>query len=216
MGGFGSGRSGGRPTVESALTLDINQLLRSGLIEPMTSRWNATLIWRTVATGEETSRIGYAAHLEEQSGHMRLNYIVTRGWTGEKIPVEYVVQLWTTPGRFGGRRWWFECPLTGRRVTKLYLPNGATQFASRQAYRLPYASQREIPRDRALSRAFKARQRLGSRDGIHDYIRKPKWMRRPTFERLMAKVDAAEEIVDHHTALLAEAVFRKTGERLPW
>ena len=55
---------------------------------------------------------------------MRLNYTITRGWAGEKIPVEYVVQLWSTECRFGGRRWWFECPLTGRRVTKLYLPTG--------------------------------------------------------------------------------------------
>ena len=72
MGGWGSGRSGGRPTVESCLTLDLNELLRGGLIRPMTSLFNATLVWRNIGTGEETSRIGYAAHLEEKSGHMRL------------------------------------------------------------------------------------------------------------------------------------------------
>jgi hypothetical protein len=31
MGGFGSGRSGGRPTVESALRLDIDHMIRLGL-----------------------------------------------------------------------------------------------------------------------------------------------------------------------------------------
>jgi hypothetical protein len=33
MGGYGSGRSGGRPTVESALRLDIDTLMRRGVIE---------------------------------------------------------------------------------------------------------------------------------------------------------------------------------------
>ena len=35
---------------------------------------------------------------------------------------------------FGGRRWWFICPRTGRRVLKLHKPSGALTFASRQAY----------------------------------------------------------------------------------
>ena len=215
MGGFGSGRSGRRPTVESARTLDLNQLVREGIIKAMTRTWNGTLTWRNIATGEVTSKIGYTSHVEQQSGHLRLNYTITREWSCEKIPVEFVVQLWSTECRFGGRRWWFECPLTGRRVTKLYLPNGATRFASRQAYQLPYASQRETPRDRALSRAWKARSRVNGIGGIGDPCLKPKWMRRKTFDRLMKRVEAAENVVDHHTAVIAENLFRKTGERLP-
>ena len=81
---------------ESSLTLDLNEMLRDGFMRPMSSRLNGTLVWRNVATGEETSRLGCAAHLDEQSGHMRLNYTITRYWTGERIPVEYVIQLWTT------------------------------------------------------------------------------------------------------------------------
>jgi hypothetical protein len=34
MGGYGSGRTGGRPTVESALRLDIDTLIRRGVIQP--------------------------------------------------------------------------------------------------------------------------------------------------------------------------------------
>jgi hypothetical protein len=34
MGGYGSGRSGGRPTVESAVRLDIDAMIRWGGIEP--------------------------------------------------------------------------------------------------------------------------------------------------------------------------------------
>ena len=34
MGGFGSGRQGGRATVESALKLDVDAMMRTGAIEP--------------------------------------------------------------------------------------------------------------------------------------------------------------------------------------
>jgi hypothetical protein len=34
MGGYGSGRSGGRPTIESALRLDIDAIRRWGVIRP--------------------------------------------------------------------------------------------------------------------------------------------------------------------------------------
>ena len=112
------------------------------------------------------------------------------------------------------RRWWFICPRTGKQVSKLHLPPGAPIFASRQAYRLGHHSQRQTARDRSLSRAFKARQRLGNHDGIDGFIVKPKGMRWRTFDRLMAKVLAAEAVVEHHSALLVDMLRRKTGERL--
>jgi hypothetical protein len=44
---------------------------------------------------------------------------------------------------YGGRRWWFICPIKKIRVAKLYLPPGATQFASRKAHDLTYRSVQE-------------------------------------------------------------------------
>jgi hypothetical protein len=93
---------------------------------------------------------------------------------------------------------------------KLYLPNGAFTFASRQAYRLAYRSQRETAHDRALRRAFKLRGKLGGDGGIGDYIPKPKWMRWPTFDRKLGEIAAAEEFVDAHTS----AFVQKLGRRL--
>jgi hypothetical protein len=43
----------------------------------------------------------------------------------------YPVSMVTTPCLFGGSRWWWVCPATGRRVGKLYLPNGGARFLSR-------------------------------------------------------------------------------------
>jgi hypothetical protein len=96
-------------------------------------------------------------------------------------------------------RWWFICPRTGRRATKLHLPDGALTFASRQAYRLVYACQREPAHYRALRRAFKLRGKLGGTGGIESYIPKPKWMREATYDRKLEEIFAAEEIVDAYT-----------------
>ena len=56
-------------------------------------------------------------------------------------------------GLVSGRRWWFVCPKTAKRVSKVYMPPGAVTFASRGAHRLAYKSQRETPFARACSRA---------------------------------------------------------------
>ena len=51
--------------------------------------------------------------------------------------MDYTAGLtWTEVG-FGGRRWWFSCPISGRCAT-LYLPRGAQKFAAATTYRLAY------------------------------------------------------------------------------
>jgi hypothetical protein len=56
----------------------------------------------------------------------------------------YDIPLTTTPCRYGGKRYWFICPMSrsgrycGRRVAKIYL--GDSLFACRHCYGLTYAS----------------------------------------------------------------------------
>src|SRR5205823_10573823 len=63
--------------------------------------------------------------------------------------VRIPVRLETTPTQFGGRRWWFTCPLVVRgvpccrRVGKLYLPPGARYFGCRKCHDLSYRSSQE-------------------------------------------------------------------------
>ena len=76
------------------------------------------------------------------------------------------------------------------------------------AYRLAYPCQREPAHYRALRRAFKLRGKLRAEGGIGDYVVKPKWMRWRTFERMMARIDKAEEVVDAHTVLLHDRLKR--------
>jgi hypothetical protein len=144
-----------------------------------------------VGSGERVGSVDYEAHLAADRGHVRLRYTSTHAYNGEKRYSDYTISLETTPQTFGGRRWWFVCPRTAERVSKRHLPNGAYTFASRRAYRLGYPSQRESPRDRSITRAFKLRGRLNGEGGIGDYIPKPKWMRWQTNSFKRNPCDAA-------------------------
>ena len=70
-------------------------------------------------------------------------------YTASGNPVDYRVGLVATQPAYGGRRWWFVCPLVRkdggppRRVAKLYLPPGGRYFGSREAYGLTYTSCQE-------------------------------------------------------------------------
>ena len=71
----------------------------------------------------------------------------------------------STKLHFGGHRWWFKCPVTGKRVGKLYLPDGGTHFAGRKAYDLTYTCCQQSHRSERLWR--KIDQLIGrkERDG---------------------------------------------------
>lgn len=207
MGGYGSGRSGGRPTVEDGLTLDLYKLLRDGLIHK--GPWGGTLRWTETRSGRHIASVGYQGHVGVDEGRLRLTYTTTRSYDGTTHNSDYWITLTSTPQPLGGRRWWFICPRTAKLVSKLHLPPGAFTFASRDAYRLGYRSQRETRRDRSLNRAFKLRRRLGSNGGIGEYIVKPKGMRWRTFERNMDRIRSAENIVAAHSWLLLQSLNKR-------
>jgi hypothetical protein len=210
MGGYGSGRSGGRPTVEDSLSLNLPRLFKTGWLKQ--GAWTSgTLRWSIVGTGEEIASIGFEARLGEKDGYVRLHWTSTNRWSGEKRQCENRIELTTRAQPLGGRRWWFVCPRTAQLAERLHLPSGTYTFACRKAYRLAYRSQREAPRDRAISRAFSLRRKLGDDGGIGDYVTKPKGMHRRTFERAMGRIDRAEDIVDGHTVLLLDRLNRITS-----
>jgi len=67
---------------------------------------------------------------------------------------------------------------------KLHLPYGARAFASRNAYRLGYAVQRETALERARRRARKARARIGGSPNLSEQLpSKPKRMHWATYWR---------------------------------
>jgi hypothetical protein len=149
MGGRGSGswsRWNKKATVDDGLSLDINQLVRLGILGDYSV---GSLRWTNALTREETASIGFMLEtLGDDSLKMRLFYTRT-GRNGHKENLKYSIELQATEPHFGGRRYWFTCPLTAngwpcrRRVAKLYLPPDGKFFGCRHCYNLTYRSCQE-------------------------------------------------------------------------
>jgi hypothetical protein len=107
------------------------------------------------------------------------------------------VEMETTPCGLGGRRWWWICPATGRRCATLYLPNGSMLFLSRGcgAYRLAYASQNGGAMDRSHGRLARLHRKMGGEYHCANNPppRRPKWMLRRTYARLVVEWETAME-----------------------
>jgi hypothetical protein len=130
MGGRGSGWRGERKTtVEEGLVLNIKGLVAMGALVPGAYR-RGSLTWQC-----DGSEFEYELELRQDgTGSLFLRCV------GPGQQFCHWVSLCSTVPHYGGRRWWFICPIKKTRVAKLYLPPGATTFASRQAYSLTYRS----------------------------------------------------------------------------
>ena len=92
-------------------------------------------------------RMTVVVEVRASHGYVRLQHPSRASDRTEHM--DYTVGLiWTVP-RFGGRRWWFSCPLSGRRCGVLYLPRGASKFASAKGHGLDYAVTRMSKLDQA-------------------------------------------------------------------
>ena len=158
MGGYGSGRRGGRPTAESVGSY----VLRASVFNRARLK-DGRHGTGTIHFGEERFPVEITVDTRETADepHLELAHRTRDERQGSRVVRYRVALVWTEP-TYGGRRWWFRCPRTGRRVTQLFLPNGGWCFWSRQAYGLGYACQREAPHDRLLRRAQELHMALGA------------------------------------------------------
>jgi hypothetical protein len=101
--------------------------------------------------GEKTGSIGFEVSTVKGDEYIRLQYTQTNTETGEKTELDYKVWLDWTSCYFGGRRWWFICPLItngqacSRRVGSLQLA-GSKYFGCRHCHNLTYESSKESHR----------------------------------------------------------------------
>jgi hypothetical protein len=180
MGGYFSGRRDGRPTVEDGLTVDLALMMRRGWIGDG-RRGRGSLHWS--CNGEPRSSIGYSYDMTDpDEAWLRLTFTWTPAGREARQVKQHVRLSFTVPN-YGGRRWWMHCPATGRRVAKLHLPPGGGEFASREAWRLGYRSQRVGSRDVPFERLFRLQRKLGCDEGWEAGLRRPKGMWSRTFER---------------------------------
>ena len=105
MGGYGSGWQGSKKTtVEDSLCLSISALVKKKAL--VAGAWTRGS-WQWSYQGSAPhARIGYEANLiDPDAAWLKLTY------TASGTPMDYQVRLVTTEPTYGGRRWWFLCPM---------------------------------------------------------------------------------------------------------
>lgn len=192
MGGWGSGRSGGRPVAEHCFRVELSWMLRTGRIVPG-QHISSSLQWNR--GGEPSGNISYEAIMSEP-GQERLILKYTRGSGSDKESVRQEVRLvWTQP-HYGGKRWWMVCPYAGTRCTKLFLPGQGDRFASRKAWKVQYKSQRVTWHDAPFERLNRLQRKLGCPEGYDEWLFRPKGMWNRTFEKHLATFDQLNDQCD--------------------
>lgn len=141
MGGYGSGRPAQHVTCETGLKIDLADPAIRNALNPDTNMGGS---WAWSSRGREIASIGYVWSPQDAQLVLRYNC--------SGVPIEQRIRMTRSTPHYGGARWWFCCPFTGRRVRALFLPPGAREWGSRHAYRLTYQSQRESGADRTMMR----------------------------------------------------------------
>ena len=175
MGGIGSGRTNGRPTVEDSIRLDLATIIGDNANLERLQRYGTLHFTRHQLL---VARIGFALNFGET---LDLSCALVGG-AGQR-PVRQTLRLTFTRPRFGGKRWWLVCPDTGARVATLYLPPGGDHFASRKAWQLGYQSQRIGKEMVPFEGLFRLQRRLGCEIGWGKYPTRPKGMWSTTYAR---------------------------------
>jgi hypothetical protein len=132
-----------RVRLEDGLKLDLNKLLREGLGPPGRIPWPAEIRWTSNRSGEIAK--GWITLKKEDEDRGSLRIVLGS--------LEQRLDLITEPRHFGGRQWYFLCPVTGKKCSVVWLPPGAARFCSRQAWgkQVAYSTQFESTFERAIS-----------------------------------------------------------------
>jgi hypothetical protein len=179
-----------RVCLQDGLKLDLNRLIRRGTVRPGTKAGPYLIQWTNSYTGELVASGEITANLcGREEGWFRFQAGSLEQW----------VTLVARPRHFGGKQWYFRCPLTGRLASVLWMPPGARQFCSRHAWgqrKVAYRSQFLSVYDRGHAGQAKIKARLIGDLDPRDWALppKPKWMRWRTYNRLVERFDAYEDM----------------------
>jgi hypothetical protein len=209
MGGAGSGW-GGRGsrylTVEQCYDLDLAELAKVGFFRRRDCKVSCPWTWTTRGghrDGQVTTvqvEIDFRPDPSRYGDAPRFAILYGTRPTDGSSPEEALGvrgNMTTTEPRYGGVRYWWECPQCWRRCRVLYAypAQGRERFMCRRCQGLRYYVHNESHPDRLHRRARKLYRRAGSRDGSEPW-QKPKWMRWTTFSRLVPAGRDAEETAD--------------------
>lgn len=130
--------------VDEVRSMDILDLQRNKIFSKGTG-----LIWTSSwsRNGEVVASVSYRVEGEEgEPTGLRFMYTITDKDTGKRQDYNYVNPVVSTPCTFGGKRWWYICPLVlngdpcHRRCRIVYLPPRSKYFGCRKCHQLTYES----------------------------------------------------------------------------
>lgn len=177
-----------RMFLEYGLQLNINRLISEGFIQPGKVTQPSVFYWLD-DEGNERASAEISADITEPSaddaryGTMRIHANC----------IDQTIRLIGCPRHFGGRQWYFVCPVQNRCVSVLWFLPGIRFFAGRKSLgkQVAYVSQSYSPETRAQHMKDKLCDRIwepGASDEW-DLLPKPKWMRWRTYERLTDRLE---------------------------
>jgi len=155
--------------VDQRFALDIRRLHRDGFLRPGASARLELWIDGQLEAAWRLSTDGAVAHISDGSHVVAL-------------------RLCVTTCTYGGARSWFLCAGCGRRCAVVYSPAWSCCTCSD----LTWPSRREDRAARLLRKVRRLRRRLSAPPDIGSPFRRPRFMHRATFERLVGQIQEAE------------------------
>ena len=114
-----------RVRLEDGLKLSLPRLMRQKIITPGAATSPTYIQWTNSYTQERVAFVSIETDLRgESDGWMKINPLSG----GQHIALS------SCPRPFGGRQWYFICPVRGTKALTLWKPPGAKHFASRQTW----------------------------------------------------------------------------------
>ena len=179
-----------RMLLDNGICFDINVMVRAGL---------------------KTGTCKILANTQEVAADLLMD---DRNWWGrlrlQHPDFDQTIGLTAVARHFGGRQWYWLCPMTGNRCSVLYRPHGCKVFASQKYWRqrrMAYRSQFLAPHNRARLGIKRIEARLGGKDD-DDTLYKPKWQRWGTFNRYCERLDVYDSIIEAHESVLDARLMR--------
>ncbi len=139
---------------EQSHALSIFWLQKNGYLDQNYCHYQGSIWWNRGETNRESS-IGFEIMIDnaekaDEKNYIGLNYTHTSRESGEKENLDYKIKLVTTLCNYGGKRYWFICPLSkngqycGRRVGVLFLIG--KYYGCRHCGEIAYNSQMQTER----------------------------------------------------------------------
>jgi hypothetical protein len=137
-----------RVCLQEGLRLDLNRLARRGFVRPGANIGRRGITWTSSYWGEIASGLISADMSGKGEGWFRIQVGSLDQW----------ITLLARPRHFGGRQWYFVCPVTNRLASVLWKPIGATRFCSRQTWGRQVAYQSQF--NDVTNRAHAGKERI--------------------------------------------------------